>query len=392
MSKPLELELQERYGPGEPARRLFAPGRINLIGEHVDYHGGVVLPTAIDRGITANWRPSEGNLLRLASRGIESTLELNLAELPAPSDYDDWRRYPVAVFVELRRKGFPLAPFEALLTSDLPRGSGLSSSACLSVLCAELACRAARPSSLLSAADLAALCQRSERAAVGVSCGIMDPFAIAASRAGHALLIDCERVQARPIPLPKQARLVVIDSRSPRSLASSAYNQRLAEGQEALRIIAEARHIARLSEARVEDLPFLEDPLIRRRARHVVEEIARVHASVACLQAGDLRELGLLLDASHASLRDNYDVSSPALEHCVQSARRAPGCFGARLTGAGFGGCALALVASDQVQSFQAHFEAEPTPSGLRQPRLMICRTCDGVTRRGPQRPRRQSS
>ena len=287
-----------------------APGRVNLIGEHVDYLGGRVLPAAIDRFVNLRGRPA-------ARWEVESDVSGGLS------------------FVEAAGRELGAGPQHVDVTSDLPSGAGLSSSAALLVATA----RGLRPD--LDGREAALLCQRAEQAATGVQVGVMDHFASALGRAGHALLLDCSTLAYRHIPFPPQLVICVIESGVRRALSKTPYNRRRQE--------AEAG-----------------DP---KRLRHVRGELARVDLFAADLEAGRLENLGRLLKESHASLRDDFEVSTPAVDEIVERAWGAPGCLGARIMGAGFGGSILALVERGSERDFEA---------ALGRP-LLICQTADGA-------------
>jgi galactokinase len=307
--------------------RAWAPGRVNLIGDHTDHTGGLVLPMAIDLGTTVT-----------GQRGGE-VVELRSSAEPEPAivplDVDDpssvepgWARYVAGVVAELR----PSGGFRGTVDTTLPVGAGLSSSAALEVAVA-LALGVES-----TAVELARLCQRAEQRASGVPCGIMDQLASAAGVAGHALRIDCTTLDVRPVPVPDDLEVVVVDSGQRRSLATSAYADRAAACQAAQAVVGPLRS------ATVEDLAPLGDDVLRRRARHVITENARVDQLAAALVAGDRRSLADALAASHASLRDDFEVSTPVMDELVSRLVATPGVIGARLTGGGFGGCVVALT------------------------------------------------
>ncbi len=307
--------------------RAVAPGRVNLIGEHVDYVGGLVLPMAVDRATTVEGAP-DGGWVRLVSESASEPAEV-------PLDIDDpaaveppWARYVAGVVAELR----PERGFDGRVTSTIPVGGGMSSSAALEVAVA-LALGFTG-----SATDLALLCQRAEQRASGVPCGVMDQLASAAGVEGHALLIDCATLEVEPVPLPEDLAVVVVDSGQPRRLAASGYAERRAQAEAAQRALGPLRA------ASVADAEALEDGVLARRARHVITECARVLDFVAALRAGDLARAGALLTASHVSLRDDAEVSTPELDALVDQLTATPGVLGARLMGGGFGGCVVALA------------------------------------------------
>jgi len=287
-----------------------APGRVNLIGDHTDYTGGLVLPMAIDRWTTVSGVRTPGPI-RLRSR----------------QDADP-AAYVHAVATELG----PDAGFDGCIDSTVPIGAGLSSSAALEVAVA-LALGFVGTS-----LELAQLCQRAEHRATGVPTGIMDQLTAAAGVDGHAVLIDCTTMAMTPVPVPDAVDIVVVDSGQRRSLAGSAYAERAAQCAAAEAIVGPLRH------ATVDAVEAIADTVVRRRARHVVTENARVGAFAAALRAGDVAEAGRLMTASHASLRDDFEVSTTVVDALVARIGARPGVLGARMTGGGFGGCVVAVT------------------------------------------------
>lgn len=306
-----------------------APGRVNLIGDHTDYTGGFVLPMAIDRWTTVTGERF-GTVVALRSEQEREDVEVSLAIGDPASVQPAWGRYVAGVVAELR----PSVGFSGRVSSTVPVRSGLSSSAALEVALA-LALGATG-----SPLEVALLCQRAEQRASGVPCGIMDQLALTAGVAGCALLIDCTSLGVEPVelPPPSDAEILVIDSGQRRALAGSAYAERVAQCANAARIIGPLR------DATPGDLERISHPVVRARARHVAGENARVLAFVRALRAGDLALAGSLMMASHESLRDDFEVSTPELDALVARLVATPGVFGARLTGAGFGGCVVALA------------------------------------------------
>ncbi len=307
--------------------RVFAPGRVNLIGDHTDYTGGYVLPMAVQLGTTVE-AVRDGRAVHLVSDHDprEALIPLDVAH---PQSVDpSWARYVAGVVAELR----PRTGLRGRVSTTLPVGAGLSSSAALEVAVAVALGFAGPP------LELARACQRAERLASGVPCGIMDQLTSAAGRAGHALLIDCSTDSIRAIRRPEGIEVVAVHSGQTRGLNGSEYAERKADCDEVARLIGPLR------EATLSDLPAIGNRRLRRRARHVMTENARVLAFADAWDGGDMNAAGDLMEASHASLRDDFEVSSPALDDLVDLLRRTPGVFGARLTGAGFGGCAVALT------------------------------------------------
>ena len=304
-----------------------APGRVNLIGDHTDYTGGLVLPMAIDRWTVIEGRSTE-KVIRLDSDDEDAPVLLQPPVLAPATVQPPWGRYVAGVVAEM---GASARPFEGRVTTNIPIGAGLSSSAALEVAVA-LALGYEG-----SVRDLATLCQLAEQRASGVPCGIMDQLCVAAGRDGHALLIDCHTLSIELVALPPDVD-VVVQFVARRSLVGSAYADRVAE-------CALAEHeIGPLRTARSTDVAMIGDPLVRRRARHVVSENQRVRDLVSALAVSDLGAAGALMGESHASLRDDFETSTPVMDAAVNALSTTSGVFGARMTGGGFGGCVVALV------------------------------------------------
>jgi galactokinase len=307
--------------------RAFAPGRVNLIGEHTDHTGGLVLPMAIDLG-TAVTGTIGGQVIELHSPVDPEPAVVPIDVVDPAGVTPGWARYVAGVVTEL----CPTVGFSGSVGTTLPIGAGLSSSAALEVAVA-LALGFTG-----SAIELAQLCQRAEQRATGVPCGIMDQLASAAGIEGHALRIDCTTLSVQPVRLPDDIEVVVVDSGQRRDLTGTAYAERAAACQAAQAAIGPLR------EASAADVERLTDGVVRRRARHVVTENARVDQLVDALTTGDRTSMSDAFQASHTSLRDEFEVSTPVLDALVDRLTAAAGVIGARLTGAGFGGCVMALV------------------------------------------------
>ena len=312
--------------------RARAPGRVNLIGEHTDYNEGFVLPCAIDRFTDVTATPREDRAMRVESLG-----ERDAFSLDAIDRTHTWRDYVRGVvrLLELDR-GASLH-----IESTVPRGAGLSSSAALEVA-------VGRALSDLPGEELALLAQRAENGFVGVQCGVMDQFAVTLGRAGHALLLDCRDLSYRHVPIPDGVAIVVCDSHVKRRLSDSGYNERRAACEAAAAQLG-------LSSLRDATLEQVED---RPRARHVVSENERTLRGAAALEAGDCVTFGGLMNASHASLRDDFEVVPPALDRLAAATRAVDGCYGSRITGAGFGGCTVSLADAEAVGDVRAAAEA----------------------------------
>ena len=364
MVRPMDpAELIERLVALDCARRVdrahalvvHAPGRVNLIGEHTDYNNGFVLPVAIDRGISIAFVPTAARraVLTLLADGRTADVELDTPRAPDGS----WVDYLAGVARALREAGAPISGFRGVLAADLPAGAGLSSSAALELAVAWALGGGSPPFG--DRLELARTAQRAENEYVGVACGLMDQFAATFGERGHAMLLDCRSLEHRLVPIPTGMALLVCDSGVPRRLVGSGYGERRAE---CVRAVEEIRSVAPgVSSLRDVDADTLAgaraamDPVAYRRARHVVTENARVRDFAAALETGRVHALGGMLAASHASFRDDFEASTPEVDRLVACARGAPGVIGARLTGGGFGGSVLALVASEAVEAFEEH-------------------------------------
>ena len=344
----LRDRFQSLYGAA-PACVSFAPGRVNLIGEHTDYNGGHVFPCALPQGTLCAARLREDRALRFCtlnaagSRVVETTLDRL-----SPGSRPGWQRYAEGVVWALIRAGHAVERgADLLFWGDVPVGAGLSSSASLEVSVA-LALRTLFGFDL-SGPELALLSQQAENEYVGMNCGVMDQFASAMGRAGCAVYLDTATLDYEYAPLDRpDVGLVIVDSRVKHSLAGSAYNDRRRECERALRDLQAALPVdalCRLTPAEWEEYQAaVKDPVCRRRARHAVTENARTKQALLALKAGDIAALGRLMKESHVSLRDDYEVSCPELDLLAELAWDAPGVPGARITGGGFGGCLVALV------------------------------------------------
>jgi galactokinase len=356
MAMDLTEAFQARFS-ALPAIRVRAPGRVNLLGEHLGDSGGPILTAAIDRDVRLAARSVPARTVTLAALDLGEAAVFSLDALEDKLDTRGnplpvWARYPAGVAWALQEAGFPLSGLEAAFTSDVPVGAGLASSAAVEVAFAVLWQSAGGwPIDRLS---LARLCQRAEHAYVGVSCGLMDHFASACGVAGQALYLDTRSLDWRPAPLPPGTALVIADSGVQRDPTSSAHNERRAACKQAVEVLqAYLPEVCSLRDVQPTYFAAYSDrlpPIVRQRAEHVVKEIARVETALIALQRADKRTFGALMYSSHASLRGLYAVSLPELDALVEIARRLPGCIGARLTG--LGGCTVNLVEEAQAEAF----------------------------------------
>lgn len=361
-----------------PTISVKVPGRVNLIGEHTDYNEGLVLPAAISRYIRVAAAQNGTNKIRLRSAAYSDSAEIH-TESPGQSPVPSWARYPQGVAVKLVERGMPLAGLDAVITSDLPIGSGLSSSAALEVAASITFERAA--GSHLSPRVRALICHEAEEEFVGVPSGIMDQFAVSLCRRGHALFLDCRSQQTHHIPLPAGIVIAVCDTGVRRNLSDSHYAMRRRECQEAVRWFqSRGRRISALRDLSVEDLPLAEEmrDSLRRRVRHVVTENARVLATASALEGGEAGRLREIFAASHQSLRDDYEVSSHELDTMMDAALASPGCLAARMTGAGFGGSVVALIAAKHSREFLESVSAEYRSRGEREGTFFVSEAAEG--------------
>ena len=354
-------------------RWFRAPGRVNLIGDHTDYNEGFVLPVAIDLSCIVRATPNDDGVVKLASQSVEGEIALAADGGTDPTAVEQvWGRYAAGVVGMLAERGRPPVGMDAVISSTIPLGAGLSSSAALEVALGLALCDVAEFE--LSQLELALACQEAEQVATGVPCGIMDQLTSLAGRHNHALLIDCRSLEVRPIPLPPRLGVLIMHSGMSRALVDSEYGER----RQACEAMATLLGLPALRDATPEQVA--DEP----RARHVVSENARVLEAADALAAGDVAALGPLLNASHQSLRDDFEVSTPELDALVEALRNA-GAIGARLTGAGFGGCVVGLADRDEaeriLETAAGHYWAETG----HQPRAYVFRAVDGAGRIPPQ-------
>ena len=350
------------------------PGRVNLIGEHTDYNDGFVLPMAIDRAAWIAFRPRADGLVRLGSLDFRETVEFELQSLERGGP--GWGEYPKGVAWALQQAGLRLRGWEGMMLGEVPLGAGLSSSAAVELATAR---------AFASVSDLAwepqamaGLAQRAENEWVGVACGIMDQLASACGLADHALCIDCRSLEVTPVKLPQSASVLVLDTGTRRGLLSSAYNQR----REECRVGAQAFGLSSLRDLAEDTFASGQgrlEPTVRRRVRHVLTENARTLRAVRALREGEVELVGRLMLESHASLRDDFEVSSPALDVMVEIAAAQPECWGARMTGGGFGGCAVALVDREAAGEVGQRIAAGYLDRTGTQAAVYICRAAGGA-------------
>ena len=380
MDRPLSLGERFRARFGTDARSYRAPGRVNLIGEHTDYNDGFVLPAAIDFHclVAANRRPD--HRLVVHSEDFHESCEIELSS-DSISRSQTWSDYPVGVAMHLQRADFRLQGTNLLIHGEVPIGAGLSSSAAIEVATAYALLSVSGCS--IDRVQVARLCQEAENEFVGARCGVMDQFVSLHGRAGHALILDCRSLDYELLSIPDFVCLVICNTMVKHELASSEYNRRREECEQAVRHLSEALPgISALRDLNMEQLErhrALLPETIWRRAHHVVSENARTLEAAAALRAGDLEEFGKRMAQSHHSLRDVYEVSCPELDLMVQLASGQRGAYGARMTGGGFGGCTINLVDKRHAEEFRRQVaKAYENATGLK-PQIYICSAADGA-------------
>ncbi|HEX9333254.1 MAG TPA: galactokinase [Anaerolineales bacterium] len=358
MIEKLTAFFYEKFGRA-PSHVARAPGRVNLLGEHVDYNDGFVLPVAIDRATYLAFSPSDSDQTTLVAMDFNEETSFSLQSILSKRQTDssplpDWAQYPAGVMWAITEEKLSTPGLKGVYASTVPRGSGLSSSA--SVEMAFMIAWQTLGGWTLPSMQRALLGQKAENQYVGVNCGIMDQFASACGVENKLLLLDCRSLEWTTLLLPEDISIVIADTTVRRRLTSGEYNKRRAACEEAVRLLKQdLPQIKSLRDISVDDFNRLSGKLpgeIERRARHVVEEIERSRQAQALLEAGDIQRFGKLMNDCHISLRDLYEVSCPELDVMVRIAQSLNGCYGARLTGAGFGGCTVNLVMREKAEEF----------------------------------------
>jgi galactokinase len=363
-----------------PPRIFRAPGRTNLIGEHTDYNDGFVFPAAIDRATWIAIAPRHDRILNIHSEHFNETIQFKLDD-PSPTPRHHWSDYLRGVAILLQKSGIAVPSANILIRSDVPLGAGLSSSASLEVAAAFALI--AQSNRELPKLEIAQLCQRAENEFVGAHVGIMDQFVSCFGQPTHAIFLDCRSLAHEAVPLPTNIRLIMCNTIVKHEIASGAYNERRKNCEEAVailkKVIPNIHALRDVTSDLLQKHAQLLPEILFRRARHVVTENARVLSAREALINNDLESLGALMQKSHASLRDDYEVSCNELDVMANLANNFPGCIGARMTGGGFGGCTINLVLSDQVEEFAIHIrEGYQGATGIA-PEIYSCAASDGA-------------
>ena len=386
----LTKKFEEIFGSSNQSLRFFtAPGRVNLIGEHIDYCGGLVFPAALTLGNTVAIRPNGTNVLRFAATDLPGIYEADLTDINSAKSLK-WGNYQAGVAKELMLLGCNLIGADLLYDSTLPYGSGLSSSAAieLSTGVALYALSTNKEDVVLDNVQLALAGQRSESQFCGVNCGIMDQYASGMGKKDHAILLDCGKVAHKYVPLQLgKYRLVLANTCKKHSLGASKYNERRAEVEKGLQMLHAAdpnnkkEHLCDYTEEDFNRLEacFANEPIIKNRVQHVIFENARVKKAAEILEKGDLMVFGRILKEANDSIRDLYEVTGDELDAMIEAAAQAPGCIGSRMTGAGFGGCTVNIVEETQIGAFIETVEAAYTKKTGLTPQFYVCSIGDGA-------------
>ncbi|HWZ98706.1 MAG TPA: galactokinase [Candidatus Dormibacteraeota bacterium] len=375
----MKVRFAEKFGGS--SRVFRAPGRVNLIGEHTDYNDGFALPAAIDRYTCVAIGPRDDETLNVFSENLNESAQIDLRE-KTPHARNHWSDYVQGVAIQLRNSGVKLRGANLLIHSDVPSGSGLSSSAALEVSVGKALL--ANSNHSVGQLELAKLCQRAENEFVGARCGIMDQFAACFGRSGHAILLDCRSLEGTALPLPADISMVICNTMVKHVHSGGEYNARRAQCEEGVQLLKKWNpkvialrdvSLADLESHRA-DLP----PLIFRRCRHVISENARVLDTVSALRTENLAAIGKLMAESHRSLRDDFEVSCRELDVMVALAERSEGVIGARMTGGGFGGCTINLVKNAHVETFCESIRTRYKQAANKTPEIYVSTAGEGAS------------
>ncbi|OMF22360.1 galactokinase [Paenibacillus sp. FSL H8-0548] len=377
--------IQQYGGEASDIAVFHAPGRVNLIGEHTDYNGGYVFPAALTFGTTLLIRKRSDHQLGLATTNFPASKSFSVDSI-VYDEADDWMNYPKGIVYELLQDGVQFKNgYDLLFHGEIPNGAGLSSSASIEVVTAyALLTLEGLPTDTVK---IALLAQKSENEFNGVKCGIMDQFAVANGKKDHAILLMCDTLEYDLVPFDSGSyKLVIGNTNKRRGLVDSAYNERRAQCEQAVQDLQVAfPELTLLGQINLEQFNsskhLIKDEIVRKRAQHVVEEIDRVLQSIKALKANDLAQFGQLMNGSHDSLRDLYEVTGVELDTMVAAARQVSGVLGSRMTGAGFGGCTVSLVHEDSVAAFQEEVGRKYSEATGLTADFYVCTIGNGVER-----------
>ena len=375
-------EFIKKYGETKEEIRVFhAPGRVNLIGEHIDYNGGNVFPCALEFGTYAVVRKRDDNILNLASLNFDLEVQVDMNDIKYEEAHD-WGNYPKGVLKMLQNRGHELFGMDILLEGNIPNGSGLSSSA--SVELVVLVAANALNGLGIDLVELAKIGQLSENTFNGVNCGIMDQFAVAMGKKDHAILLDCDTLEYEYAPLKLDGyKLVIANTNKRRQLNESAYNERRSECDTALELLQkqfDVKYLCHITPEQFQEYAHLiEDPVINKRAKHVITENARSLEAAKALSDNNLKRFGDLMVESHMSLKDDYEVTGVELDTLVDVALNVDGVIGSRMTGAGFGGCTVSVVKEDAIDQFTKQVVSDYKEKIGYEPTIYIAGVGDGA-------------
>ncbi len=379
--KTLKEKFVEKYGEGDFSG-YFSPGRVNLIGEHTDYNGGFVFPCALSFGNYCLIRKVDRPSFKFASLNMELEVELSLDELTKPLGNKAWVNYPLGVIAQFLKRGLkPATGADLLFYGDVPNGAGLSSSAALEVVTAVAIDD--QYGYGLDRIDLIKMGQKAEHEFAGVMCGIMDQFASGLGAKDHAIFLNCDTLEYELVPVVlKGCKIVVSNTNSPHKLDSGKYNERVGECRAAVEAIKPFKAISQLADLSLDEFksvePKIENEVVRARARHVVSEIERTTDAVKALKTGNLELFGKLMNASHVSLRDDYEVTGPELDAMAEAAWKIDGVIGSRMTGGGFGGCTVSVVKDEAIDAFISEVGKEYKAKTGLNPEFYVAEIGDG--------------
>jgi len=356
MIENLLEKFRKKYNNAPGTERVFfSPGRVNLIGEHTDYNGGYVFPCSLSYGTYLVIQKNDEEHINFISENFTYATSIPLEKLGEKQE-SEWVNYPLGVIEQLMKKGLSPVGMDLYFSGNIPNGAGLSSSASVELVTAFALNELYKLG--LDVIELVKLSQKAENEFVGVNCGIMDQFAVGMGKAEHALFLNCETLEYEHIPAKlKDYKLVISNTNKRRGLADSKYNERRSECDTAVKNLSTVKPIKYLSDLSLDEFTKIaesvKEPVVRRRAHHVISENARVLEATSALRNGDLEKFGELMNESHNSLRDDYEVTGKELDAMVENARRQKGVLGSRMTGAGFGGCTVSLVHKDEIENFR---------------------------------------
>lgn len=370
------------YG-NEAEAVYFSPGRVNLIGEHTDYNGGFVFPCALSFGTYLLLRRNNKKEVNFRSLNQKDIVTIGLDKLTERLDSKSWVNYPLGVFAQYVKRGIKFETgYDILIWGNVPNGAGLSSSAALEVVTAYALDDQLKTG--FNRTQLAQIGQKAEHEFALVNCGIMDQFASAQGKKDHAIFLNCDTLDFDLVPVKLNGiKVVISNTHSPHKLDSGAYNQRVAECQKAVEQISKVKPIKYLAELTEDDFKKVEsaitDETAHKRARHVVGEVQRTTDAVAALKSGDIEKFGKLMNASHVSLRDDYEVTGPQLDAMAEAAWKIPGVIGSRMTGGGFGGCTVSLVRDEAIDEFIEKVGKEYKEKTGIEPEFYVAEISDGA-------------